>query len=337
MGSYLNVLALRTLNDESVFWPPSHCSHCQKQLYIWDNIPVISYLLLKGKCRHCQKSISFQYPLVEILTALMFFVFYQQFQFSWFGLGMLFFGCTLITICITDFREKLIPHDITYPAMLVGLCFSALVRHDFIGAMVGVGASYILFDFLAHYGLKLYLRYHQLPLNETSEEEDDDLQVDKDLSLSGSAQPAEDLEVLGGGDAVLAAVISAWLGWERLIVAVAVGFILGTIMGLVLLLKELHSARMLRNCLRPAIAGFVLGFALLGLPGIVLGSLSATPLNQFPWLTLALCGAGAGSLLGVVSVGSAVSKPFPFGPALAAGAFLAIFWNPIGALLSGGA
>ena len=74
--------------------------------------------------------------------------------------GMIFFACTLIAITVTDFKEKLIPHEITYPSMLIGIAFSALVRQDLLGAMAGIGASYILFDFLAFYGLKVYLHMH---------------------------------------------------------------------------------------------------------------------------------------------------------------------------------
>lgn len=339
VGSFLNVLALRTLAEKSIVWPPSHCPACEKTLSPLDNIPVLSYILLRGRCRYCQAKISWQYPVVELATGIMFLAFYKSFGLSWYLLGMLIFGCTLITVTITDFREKLIPHDITYPSMLVGILFSATVRNDLMGAMAGIGASYILFDFLAHYGLKFYLASYGKDEPAAEDEPADDL-IDESFHLRKSESEDENLdefEVMGGGDAVLAAVISAWLGWQRLSVAIVIGFIVGTLMGTLLLIKHMRHAGLVREAIRPAIAGGIIGFALMAMPAVIMGVVTNISMAEMPWIMAGVLGAVGGALLGIISVGTRVSKPFPFGPALAVGALVAIYWDPIGLLFKGGA
>lgn len=335
VGSFLNVLALRSLAEESVFWPPSHCPSCKKNIMPWDNIPVLSYLLLGGRCRFCKCRISWQYPLVEAVTAVAFIVLVNAFGLGWQTLGMAIFVCTLIAVTVTDFREKLIPHDITYPSMLIGIAYSAMVRKDLLGAMAGIGASYIMFDYLAHYGLKLYMHFHADDEAKEGEPDSDD-SLDSELGLPGENAAYEQMEVMGGGDAVLSAVIAAYLGWQRLVAALIVGFMVGTVMGVVFLIIEMKKADLLKEVIRPTAAGIIIGFCLLGLSTFLLGA-TAGAVNQVPWLQFGLMGAAGGALLGIISVGTKVSKPFPFGPALAAGAVAAIFWDPVGSLLSGGA
>lgn len=339
VGSFLNVLSLRTLQGESLIWPPSHCPNCKKTIPIWDNIPVVSYLILRGRCRYCQASISWQYPAVELVTAISFLVLARSFGISWYALGMAFFVATLIAVTVTDIREKLIPHDITYPAMLVGIGFSSFVRKDPLGAMAGIGASYILFDFLAHYGLKLYTRYHGSGAGQESADDACDDEIDRELGLcdESEGERQEEIEVMGGGDAVLSAVIAAYLGWQRLLAALLVGFVVGTIIGMFLLVREMRKANLLGEVVRPVLAGVILGFSLLGLSTLILGLSTGLQSQGLPWLQFGLLGATGGGLLGIVSVGTKVSKPFPFGPALAIGAMTAIFWDPIGSLFGGGA
>jgi leader peptidase (prepilin peptidase)/N-methyltransferase len=335
VGSFLNVLSLRTLAGVSILWPPSRCNSCDKPIAAWDNIPVISYLILGGRCRSCKTAISWQYPAVELLTAISYVVLVRTFGLSWYMLGMVFFVSTLIAVTVTDIREKLIPHDITYPAMLVGIGFSTFVRKDALGTMAGIGASYIIFDFLAHYGLKLYQRYHAGDEEEAEDGADDS--VDAGMGLQQEDVPEEEIEVMGGGDAVLSAVISSFLGWQRLVAALAVGFVVGTAIGIFLLLVEMHKANILKEVIRPSVVGATVGFSLLGLMTLLLGQAAGAGAGGVPWLQFGALGATGGALLGIVSVGTRVSKPFPFGPALAIGGVVAIFWDPIGSLFGGGA
>lgn len=427
-GSFLNVLALRSLKEESLLWPPSYCPKCNHRLSPLDNIPVVSWVLLGGKCRYCNEPISWQYPAVELITALTFVAIVYVFLISpipynmdctdlwqgiaqglrhegnvaeltdWrkFGLtaGMLAFACTLITVTITDFREKLIPHEITYPSMIIGIIFSCVVRQDALGAMAGIGASYIIFDFLAFYGLKIYLKVHgddDLVVEDTGEPEartvadptsaietsagtpeiindansdssgavneaakdnqhcdpttttdsnactSDEKPAAKAAASTSEEQEEEPLEVMGGGDAVLSAVMSAYLGWQLLVVALCIGFLTGTLMGLVLLVGEMKKAGLLRNCINRSLKFATIAAmsltALMGAMVVYMQSVSGvsdSPPGEVwqPVLMMAFMGAIGGALLGMVSVGTRVSKPFPFGPALALGAFIAMFLVP---------
>ncbi|MBY0550278.1 MAG: prepilin peptidase [Candidatus Obscuribacterales bacterium] len=431
-GSFLNVLALRSLKEESLLWPPSYCPKCNHRLSPLDNIPVVSWVSLGGKCRYCSAPISWQYPAVELITALTFVAIVYVFLLSpipydmdckdlwqgiaqglrheghvgeltdWrkFGLtaGMLAFACTLITVTVTDFREKLIPHEITYPSMIIGIIFSAVVRQDALGAMAGIGASYIIFDFLAFYGLKIYLKVHGDEEEEVGEiagspataatdpaapvvpsatdapeeiygttaansvvavdattegKQDDDPQLpttidnrtcigqeksaEKATTSTTEEQEEEPLEVMGGGDAVLSAVMSAYLGWQLLVVALCIGFLTGTLMGLVLLVGEMKKAGLLRDCINRSLKfAAIASVSLTLLMGAMVAymqsvsGVSDSPPGEVwqPVLMMALMGAIGGGLLGMVSVGTRVSKPFPFGPALALGAFIAMFLVP---------
>jgi leader peptidase (prepilin peptidase)/N-methyltransferase len=312
VGSFLNVLALRTLEGRSVIWPPSSCPACGKRIAFQDNIPILSFFLLRGKCRACQAVISWQYPLVELVTAILAVVLFFRFGLSWEFAGMCILGSCLIAVTVTDLREKLIPHDITYPTIVLGLIYSAFVRNDLMGALAGIGASYLIFDFLAHYGLVIYQKL-------------------KPESVG------EDIDVMGGGDAVLSAVIAAWLGWQRLVLALAVGFLIGTIIGMILLVREVMQAGLLADALKKAVIGAAGGAVLMAVTALVI-NLATGPLNvNISWLVFSGLGAVCGGLLGFVLVGTQVSKPFPFGPALALGALVAIFIDPVATFLSGGA
>ena len=214
-------------------------------------IPLVPYLSHRGKCKHCRSTIPWYYPLVEIITAILFITILRYFGWSINGFAMLFFVSVLITVCITDFKEKIIPHEITYPAIILGIIFSAIFRRDFIGTLAGIGISYIFFDFLAFYGLKIYLFYNKPQLVHQSQTGSSAAQLidtastrktsqptktlARSLSLPPTVefikrkrkwlshktfvlpggQPLEDFEVMGGGDAVLAALISAGLVYQN--------------------------------------------------------------------------------------------------------------------------
>ncbi len=328
-GSFINVLSLRILEGRSLIWPPSSCPKCQHRLSALDNIPLLSFLLLKGCCRYCKDTISWQYPLVELITALLFLLCFHTFGLTVYGLGIAFFGSTMIAVSITDFKEKVIPHDITYPSLLTGLVFSTWIRHDLLGTLAGIGMSYIFFDFLAHYGMKIYLAVHRqnnLKTPDTFEEA---------IELSENEEKLSAIEVIGGGDAVLAAVIASWLGWQKLVLAVGIGFLIGTVMGMIYLIKEMHQANILKNSARPVLMGAILGIVCVVMPLYILSFLSNIPFHQLPVITAGLVGLAGGGALSLVLAGSSVSRPYPFGPALAAGGLIAAFLNPLYFWLNG--
>jgi prepilin signal peptidase PulO-like enzyme (type II secretory pathway) len=263
----------------------------------------------------------------------------------WYIAGALFFACTLIAVTVTDFREKLIPHEITYPAMIVGILFSIVVRHDGLGAMAGIGASYILFDFIAFYGLKWYMMMHgedEQPVRrrrlrrrfrpQARRRLNRSLRWRLDLAtIDREQEQNEPMEVMGGGDAVLSAVMSAFLGWQLLVMALMIGFILGTVMGLGLLIREIARANLLHKLLVSCLISSAVGATVLGALGfLMLRVFNNSDDGPDPSTSASFAGLGAlgGLLIGIVRVGTHVSKPYPFGPALAAGGMVAIFFLP---------
>lgn len=121
IGSFLNVVIHRVPLGESVIFPGSHCPHCSTSIRPLDNIPVISFLLLRGRCRNCQASISWRYPAVELLTAAIFTVIVLKSCPSWqIGLEMIF-ACVMISLVFIDAIHHLLPNVITYPAIVFAL------------------------------------------------------------------------------------------------------------------------------------------------------------------------------------------------------------------------
>jgi leader peptidase (prepilin peptidase) / N-methyltransferase len=144
VGSFLNVVILRlprrmewewkrdardVLEQPELYDPPppgivverSHCPHCGHQLSWYENIPVFSWLALRGKCRNCKAPISVQYPLVELLTCLLVVACVWRFGFGWQGFGAGVFTCFLIALAGIDFRTQLLPDSLTLPLMWLGL------------------------------------------------------------------------------------------------------------------------------------------------------------------------------------------------------------------------
>ena len=167
VGSFLNVVILRLprrlewqwkrdslemLGEPEVYDPPppgivverSHCPHCKHPLSWWENIPVFSWLALRGRCRACQAPISIQYPLVELLTMLLVLCCVWQFGFGWRGFGAIVFTCLLLALSGIDLRTQLLPDSLTLPLLWLGLVAS--VDNLFLGskqALVGAIIGYL--------------------------------------------------------------------------------------------------------------------------------------------------------------------------------------------------
>lgn len=363
VGGFLNLLSARSLQEASLLEVP-RCTACKRRLSISQFIPVLSYLLCRGKCPYCQSPIAWYEPLVEVTTALIFIFTVRIFGLTPYGFGMLFFFSALIAVCITDFKEKLIPHDITYPSIIVGIIFSINIRHDLWGTMAGIGLSYIFFDFMAFYGLKLYLwlnkprpeieHKHLVSLDPQGKRPKTKIRIAIQMGLQHfsldqvvqlfslktrkvrpiqswvleDGEPLAELEVIGGGDAVLSALIAAWLGFNRLVLALIVGFLIGTIMGAAYLMHELLKRRLLRALIRPVL---ICAFSMTSIMAAMLAliaNLTRLPFQAASWYILLPAAALCGALFGVIIVGRQVSKPFPFGPALALGAAFAAIRDP---------
>ncbi len=353
LGGLASYIANLILYTEGLITYSNDSTRCSHRGRIIEAIPLISWFLVKGNCKYCQNRVKWQYPLAEILLAAAFVVLYKNFGCSVYALGMATFVTVLLTICVTDFRTKIIPHEITYPAILLGIVFSIIIKADILGALAGIGISYILFDFVAFYGLKIYIwmnqptlaattqfisRENSMPIRAKGSRIGKTTWLSQDPAIESSSQkqgnapklyckglPLEELEVLGGGDAVLSALISAWLGWQKLIFALVMGFIIGTAMGAIYVLIELWKERLLKTVIRPTLLCVA---ALSALAAVMLGMIASSsnePISRMQYFYILPIAGLVGFFLGVIIAGSKISKPFPFGPALAAGGFLAIF------------
>jgi len=124
VGSFVNVCIHRLPEGESIVRPRSRCPRCKSAIAAYDNIPLFSYLFLRGRCRHCGSSISFLYPTVELATGLVFLLIYYRFGFSPAALRASFLAAALIALIVTDLRGRILPDAITFPGMAVGALFA---------------------------------------------------------------------------------------------------------------------------------------------------------------------------------------------------------------------
>jgi leader peptidase (prepilin peptidase)/N-methyltransferase len=198
LGSFGNVLILRLPADENIAKPRSRCPHCKKMIAWYDNIPVISFLILKAKCRNCKNPISIRYPIIELLSALLFLGIYLRMGLTWTWLEMAIFAWAGLVASAIDVDHRILPDVITLPGIVIGL-LGALLNPDrlFIDALVGVIGG----------GGFLWL-----------------------VAYIYSAIRKE--EGMGGGDIKLIAWIGAVLGWRAVIFSILVSSITGSVFGL---------------------------------------------------------------------------------------------------------
>jgi leader peptidase (prepilin peptidase) / N-methyltransferase len=149
IGSFLNVLAHRVPRDESIVRPPSRCPECGAPVKPYDNIPVVSWLVLRGRCRNCGTRISARYPLVELATALVFAAVVAVRGFDVDLVLELPFVAALIALAAIDFDHKLLPNKIVYPLAAYGVIATLLVDRDDLVEHLIAGAGAFLFLFLA--------------------------------------------------------------------------------------------------------------------------------------------------------------------------------------------
>lgn len=129
-GSFLNVCITRIPRDESVVRPRSHCRDCGAQLHWHDNIPLLSFAVLRGRCRACHSPIPFRYPAVELLTGVVFAACYASFGPSWLTLKYCIFGFLVIGLIYMDAETGLLVHEFTYPGVVLGLAFAWIAPGD---------------------------------------------------------------------------------------------------------------------------------------------------------------------------------------------------------------
>jgi len=147
VGSFLNVVADRVPAGKSLLRPPSHCFNCGHALEPRDLFPVVSYLLLKGKCRYCGHSIPVRSMLVELTSGLLFMLALTVFGLTWQAAVTIVFGCFFIILFVTDLEQALLPHLIVYPGIAAALLFAALrpltgTTPGLLSALAGLGICF---------------------------------------------------------------------------------------------------------------------------------------------------------------------------------------------------
>ena len=212
IGSFLNVCIARLPDGRSVVRPPSHCPKCQSYLAWYDNVPILSYLFLAGRCRNCRVRISPIYPAVEVLTGALAVALFLRLGPSLAFVGYFAFAAALVVITFIDLDHQIIPDVISLPGIVVGLAFSLvspLVTP--IDAIIGV---------LAGGGILLLVAW---------------------LYKTFRGQ-----EGMGGGDVKLLAMIGAFLGWQAIPAVIIIASLAGSVAGLVAMLDRAGRRRLQR-------------------------------------------------------------------------------------------
>ena len=221
IGSFLNVVIVRLPRqmhwqwekDEQgaapppgIAWPPSHCPSCEHALSWWENLPLLSYLLLHGRCRKCGTGISLRYPLVEALTALLSLVVVLKLGPQWSTVAALVLTWALIALAFIDLEHFLLPDRITLPLLAMGLLINTIGGFtDPLSALIGA---------VSGYGL-LWAIYHAY------------------RALTGR-------EGFGYGDFKLLGALGAWLGWQLLPLIILLSAGVGAAIGITLILMRRH-------------------------------------------------------------------------------------------------
>jgi leader peptidase (prepilin peptidase)/N-methyltransferase len=197
IGSFCNVVIYRLPNRKSIVTPGSQCRSCGNPVRPWDNIPLLSYFLLRGRCRFCKAPISVRYPTIELISGVLFSLLYVKY-----GLTLLFviyalLSSTLLVVAFIDYDHKIIPNKITLPGIVVGLGLSVWILPitpvaSLLGLLVG-GTLFYLIAFISNGGM-------------------------------------------GGGDIKLIAMIGTFLGWQGALFTIFFGALLGSLVGIILML-----------------------------------------------------------------------------------------------------
>lgn len=201
VGSFLNVCIYRLPAKRSLAWPPSACMGCGRTLRWFENVPVMAWLVLGGRCRTCKTAISVVYPAVEAFTAAMFVWAWWQYGPSWMLASRLLFGCALVVLFFIDLHHRILPNIITIPGTAIGFLLSLIGPPGWVSSLIG-----ILLGGLVPFAIaELYYR------------------------VRGD-------EGLGMGDVKMLAMIGAFLGWPLMLLTLVVASFLGSFFGLGLIL-----------------------------------------------------------------------------------------------------
>jgi len=205
IGSFLNVCIYRIPREESIAYPPSHCTNCNNVIKWYDLIPVISYIFLKGKCRFCKEKVSIRYPIIELITGVIFMTLYIEYGISFnFGKYALF-SCFLIVIGMIDFDTTDVYLKTTLPGIICGVIFMIL------GWSLSYGLTTYIYGVVLGGGL-----------------------ISLIIVLTGG---------MGWGDAEICVLCGLFLGLKLTVVMLFLSFVLGGLIGLILIITKKKSRK----------------------------------------------------------------------------------------------
>ena len=203
VGSFLNVCIHRLPIHQSLAWPGSHCTSCNRALAWFENVPLASWLVLGGRCRTCGASISAMYPLVELVTALAFVGAYLVYGLTPLLAARLLFACVLVVLFAIDLRHQILPNVITLPGMVIGFALSVVLPPGWLSSLIGivVGAGVLFAIGEVYYRTRGH-------------------------------------EGLGMGDVKMLGMIGAFLGWPLMLLTLVLASFMGSIVGVGLLVTR---------------------------------------------------------------------------------------------------
>ncbi len=210
VGSFLNVCICRLPEEKSVVSPPSACPLCGAQIRWYDNIPIVSFLLLRARCRSCSAPISWRYPLVEALNGTLTLLLFLKFGISLSFLALFIFCSALVVITFIDLDHQIIPDEISLPGIVLGFLFSFFLPwngwlNSIIGILLGGGSL-----LLVAWGYE---------------------------KLTGK-------EGMGGGDVKLLAMMGAFLGWRSVLFIVFAASLVGSVIGITLMMIQKKDSKL---------------------------------------------------------------------------------------------
>jgi leader peptidase (prepilin peptidase)/N-methyltransferase len=208
IGSFLNVVIYRLPKDENIAFPPSSCPSCQARIAWYDNIPLLSYILLRGRCRSCGNRISIQYPLVELANGLLYIRFIRHFGFNIDFIFYALMGSVLLAICLIDLKEMIIPDSLVLTILGLSIIHKAI---NFFVYDINPNILTSLGGLLIAGGFFLLI-----------------------VLLTGG---------MGGGDVTLIGALGFVLGLRLILLNILLSFVLGSIISLILLATKLKTKK----------------------------------------------------------------------------------------------
>jgi leader peptidase (prepilin peptidase)/N-methyltransferase len=210
VGSFLNVCIYRLPKDESIVFPPSRCPGCGKNIRWFDNIPIISWLVLRGRCRSCSASISLQYPLVELTNGLLSLALFMRFGPSLAYIILFIFCSAMVVITFIDLEHQIIPDVISLPGIIAGFIFSFFIPQlGWLNSLLGILAG----------GGSLWL-------------------------VAWLYELLTKKEGMGGGDIKLLAMMGAFFGWKAIPFIIFVSSLTGTVIGVSVMLAQKKDSKL---------------------------------------------------------------------------------------------